>query len=147
MIAPPSIDRAGPVLLFDGDCGLCHRVVGMLLRLDRGAAVRFAPLQGPSAQEYLRAYGLSATDFETLVFVPDWSRRERGDHLLRTAGMIAALRAVGGTGRVLAGILAMFPAGWSDAAYGLVSRCRYRIFGPWRARPLGCSGWAVRFLP
>lgn len=147
VIAPLSTDRAGPVLLFDGECGLCHRVVRLLLRLDRRGVLRFAPLQGPSAQDYLRAQGLPTTDFETLVLVPDWSRRESGHHLLRTAGVIAALRVAGGTGRVLAAMLAVFPAGWRDAAYRLVGRWRYRIFGPWRGRTPDRPDWAGRFLP
>lgn len=147
VIAPLPIDRAGPVLLFDGECGLCHRVLRLLLRLDRRAVLRFAPLQGASAQDYLRAHGLPATDFETLVWVPDWSRREREDHLLRTAGVMAALHAVGATGRVLAAMLAVFPAGWRDAVYGRVSRWRHRIFGPWRERPLARADWVERFLP
>lgn len=147
VIAPLSPDRAGPVLLFDGDCGLCRRVVRWLLRLDRRGVLRFAPLQGPSAQGYLRAQGLPVANFETLVLVPDWSRREQGHHLLRTAGVIAALRAIGGIGRVLAAVLAVFPAGWRDAAYGRMSRWRHRIFGAGRGRPPVCAGGADRFLP
>lgn len=147
VIAPLSPDRAGPVLLFDGECGLCRRVVRLLLRLDRRGVLRFAPLQGPSAQDYLRAQGLPATNFETLVLVPDWSRRETGDHLLRTAGVIAALRAAGGMGRVLAAGLALFPAGWRDAAYARVSRWRHRIFGAWREPPATAGDGMDRFLP
>jgi predicted DCC family thiol-disulfide oxidoreductase YuxK len=147
VIAPLPPDRAGPVLLFDGECGLCHRVVRLLLRLDRRGVLRFAPLQGPSAQAYLRRHGLPATDFATLVLVPDWSRREQGHHLLRTAGGVAALRAVGGTGKGLAAVLAMFPAGWRDAAYGLVSRWRHRVFRPWPERPAASPDGAERFLP
>src|SRR5512140_2976539 len=105
-----SPEHAGPVLLFDGECGLCHRVVRLLLRLDREARLRFAPLQGPSAQAFLRTHGLPAADFDSLVFVPDWARRDSPEFKLRTAGAIAALRVCGGAGRVLADGLAIFPA-------------------------------------
>ena len=54
----------GPVLLFDGECGLCNRVVRLAAALDREGKLRFAPLQGPSAQAYLRAHGLPTADFE-----------------------------------------------------------------------------------
>ncbi len=148
----------GPVLLFDGECGLCNRIVRGLLRLDRGGRLRFAPLQGPAAQAYLRAVGLPTEDFDSLVFVSDWARREgpaRGDsggagaraaYLLRTDGVIAALRAVGGLAPALAGVLAIFPARWRDAGYRLVARWRYRMFGEWRPRPLARAEWAARFL-
>lgn len=118
--APP----AGPVLFFDGECGLCRRVVRRLQGWDRRARLRFAPLQGPEAQAYLRAHGLPAADFDSLVFVPNWARRDRPEFRLRTAGAIAALRTVGGPGRPLAAALALFPAAWRDAAYREVARRR-----------------------
>jgi predicted DCC family thiol-disulfide oxidoreductase YuxK len=139
-------ERAGPVLLFDGECGLCHRVVRLLLRLDPGARLRFAPLQGPGAQAFLRAHGLPAADFDSLVFVPDWAERERPDFMLRTDGAMAALRGCGGVGRVLAGALAIFPAAWRDAGYRLVAQWRHRMFGRWKPRPLPQPEWAARFL-
>src|SRR4051794_7961959 len=98
--------HSAPVLLFDGECGLCNRLVRGLLRLDRRGRLLFAPLQGPSAQRYLRSHGLPTEDFDTLVFVPDWNHRQGPDFLLRTAGAIAALRAAGGGfARTLATIL------------------------------------------
>ena len=145
--SPSPAPSPGPVLFFDGECGLCNRLVRVLLRIDRDSRLRYAPLQGPVAQDYLRAHGLPATDFESLVFVPDWSRRDRPEHLIRTAGVIAALRAVGGGGaRSLAAMLALFPAALRDAGYRRVGRWRYRIFGPWRPRPLARPEWAARFL-
>ena len=136
----------GPVLLYDGECGLCNRVVRFLLRLDRRGALRFTPLQGEPAQAFLRAQGLPTDDFSTLVFVPDWARRERPDFGVRTAGVIAALRTVGGAGLFLAAVLAIFPAAFRDAGYRLVARVRYRIFGPWRACPLPRPEWGRRFF-
>ena len=140
-------DVAGPVLFFDGECGLCNRLVRFLLRLDRAGRLRFAPLQGPSAQRYLAAHGLPTADFDTLVFVPDWARRDRPEHLVRTTGVIAALRAIGTrTAGMLAGFIAVFPARLRDAGYGVIGHWRYRIFGPWRSRPLARPEWQARFL-
>ena len=142
----PAAAAPGPVLLFDGECGLCNRVVRVLLRLDRRGILRFTPLQGGPAQDFLRQHGLPTEDFSTLVFVPDWARRERSDFSMRTDGVIAALRASGGTASFLAGLLAIFPRSWRDAGYRLVARWRSRIFGPWRACPLPRPGWATRFF-
>lgn len=138
------------MLLFDGACGLCHRVVRVLLRLDRTGRLRFAPLQGPAAQAYLRSQRLPTADFDSLVFVPDWSGRATGPAadgcLRRTDGVIAALRTVGGVGRAAAAVLVIFPAAWRDAGYRLVARWRYRVFGEWHARPLRRVDWAARFI-
>jgi len=139
--------KEGPVLFFDGECGLCQRIVRFLLRLDGRARLRFAPLQGPTAQEYLRRHGLPTEDFDTLIFVPDWSRRDRPEHLVRTAGVIAALRATGSrAARAIAAIVGVFPAAFRDAGYRLVGRWRYRLFGPWKPRPLPRPEWSSRFL-
>jgi predicted DCC family thiol-disulfide oxidoreductase YuxK len=140
----PSFASPEPVLLFDGECGLCQRVVRLLLRGDRRGVLRFAPLQSPAAQDYLRLHGLPLADFDSLVFVPDWSHRERREFLLRTDGVIAAVRCIGGWARWLAA-LAILPASWRDAGYRLIARFRYRIFGEWRPRPLP-SKWTARFL-
>ena len=142
-----SSPASGPVLLYDGDCGLCNRVVRLLLWLDRAERLRFARLQGEAGQAYLRAHGLPAADFDSLVFVPDWPRREQREFLLRTDGVIAALRVCGGVATELAAVLEVVPERWRDAGYRLVARWRYRIFGQWRPRPLARPDWAERFLP
>ena len=146
MSLSPQSSASGPVLLFDGGCGLCQRIVRILLRIDRGGRLRYAPLQGPAAQGFLRATGLPTEDFDSLVFVPDWHGREGNVYLLRTDGVLAALRTVAGVARVCAGLLAVFPSKWRDAGYRLVARWRYRIFGEWRARPLARAEWAARFM-
>jgi predicted DCC family thiol-disulfide oxidoreductase YuxK len=138
----------GPVLFFDGECGLCQRIVRVLLRLDPGARLRYAALQSPVAQAYLRHHGLPVADFDSLIFVPDWSRRDRPEYLVRTAGAVAALRSTGGAGaRAVAGLLARLPERVRDGGYTCVARVRHRVFGPWRERPLRRPEWAARFLP
>ena len=147
-MTPPPHGDSGPVLFFDGECGLCNRLVRLLLRLDRGGRLRYAPLQGPTAQGYLRAHGLPTADFDTIVFVPEWQRRAQPEYRVRTAGVIGALRAVGGiVATFLAAVLWIFPAPVRDAGYRVVGHWRYRVFGPWRPRPLPRPAWAARFLP
>jgi predicted DCC family thiol-disulfide oxidoreductase YuxK len=143
-MATPFPENSGPVLLFDGECGLCQRVVRALLRMDRIGALRFAPLQSPAAREFLRAHGLPADDFDTLVFVPDWSRRGQKSFLLRTDGAIAALRAVGAAR--WAALLGMVPRALRDVGYRLVARWRTIFFGPWQTRPLPRAEWVKRFF-
>jgi len=136
-----------PVILFDGECALCQRVVRGLLRLDGEARMRFAPLQGAAGQAFLRARGLPTDDFDSLVFVPDWDHAASGEYLMRTDGLIGALKVCGGIGAELAAILAVWPTGWRDAGYRWVARSRHRIFGEWTPRPLARPEWAARFLP
>jgi predicted DCC family thiol-disulfide oxidoreductase YuxK len=132
-----------PVVLFDGECGLCNRVVRLLLRLDRRGRLRFAPLQGAAGQAYLRTHALPPRQFSTLVFVGDWPA---SGFQLRTAGVASALRSCGGAGLVLGALLAAVPTPLRDAAYRAVARWRHRIFGPWKACPLPRPEWAQRFI-
>lgn len=143
---PDQTDGPVPVLLFDGECGLCHACVRVLLRLDRRGRLQFAPLQGETAQAFLRRQGLPTEDFDTLVFVPDWRRREvPGAYLVRTDGVLAAAAVTGDWGATLAE-LRVVPRGLRDAGYKLVARLRYRIFGRYVPRPLARPEWAERFL-
>jgi predicted DCC family thiol-disulfide oxidoreductase YuxK len=150
-----SSDLPGPVLLYDGECGLCNRVVRMLLRLDRRGVLRFAALQSEPAQEFLRLHGLPTEDFSTLVLVPDWSKRmdstgstgsPQARFALRTDGVAGALWMCGGGSRVLAALLYSIPRFVRDAGYKFVSRTRYKFFGAWRECPLPRPEWRKRFI-
>ncbi len=133
------------VLFFDGECGLCERLVRWLVVSDRGQRLRFAPLQSVVAQRYLRARGLPTEDFDSLVFVPDWND-QTATPLFRTDGALAASRLGGGRlGRALSG-LQVLPRSWRDAGYKLIARWRYRIFGEAKPGGLARPEWAGRFL-
>jgi len=134
-----------PVLLYDGTCGLCHRVVRLLLRTDRRGRLKFSPLQGAPAQAYLRGQGLSTTDFDSLVFVPDWNAPDQSAPRLRTDGALAAAAEVGGGWRAITW-LRVLPAWLRDPFYKLIARTRYALFGEYRGQPLAESEWKDRFL-
>lgn len=134
-----------PVLLYDGECGLCNAIVRQLLRTDRRGRLHFAPLQGAAAQAYLRSKGLPTEDFDSLVFVPDWQAPERSAPLLRTDGALAAAAEVGGVWRLFTW-MRVLPAWSRDPFYKLVARTRYALFGEYRPRPLENPEWGARFL-
>ena len=150
------------MLLFDGECGLCNRVVRMLLKWDRPGRLRFSALQGPAAQAFLRAQGLPTEDFDSIVFIPDWSSEaearassalmssalgNKPAYRLKTDGVIAALRALdSGGARILATVISLFPSGFRDAGYRAIARWRYRFFGPWQPQPLAREEWRRRFI-
>lgn len=134
-----------PVLLFDGDCGLCNRIVRLLLRADRAGRLRYAPLQGSAAQAYLRAQGLPTEDFDSLVFVTDWGHPAPGGYALRTDGVLAAAAVVGGGWRLVTW-MRVLPAWVRDPFYRVVARTRYALFGKYQPTPLPKPEWAERFL-
>ena len=134
-----------PVLLYDGECGLCNRLVRQLLRSDKAGRLHYAPLQSQPAQVYLRAQGLPTEDFESLVFVPDWNDPRSGAPQLRTTGALSAAGVVGGLWRVVSW-LRILPAWLCDPCYKLIARSRYALFGEYRPSALPDPEWKKRFL-
>ena len=124
-----------PVLLYDGVCGLCNRLVQFALRHDRKDAFRFASLQGPAAARILERHGQSATDLDTFYVVTDFD--QPGEHLRpRSNAALFVLRELGGAWGMLAAIGGLLPKLLRDAAYNLVARNRYRVFGKFDTCPL-----------
>ena len=109
------------IIYYDGLCGLCDRFVQFVLRRDRAARYRFAPLQGSTARERVP----STLDPETsqTVILDDGGRFR-----VRSDAVLAILTGLGGAWR-LAGSLRMVPRPLRDAVYDLVARHRSRWFG------------------
>ncbi len=138
-------DTRTPVLLFDGECGLCLAVVRFLIRRDPEGRIRFGALQGPSAQRYLASQGLPTASFDTLVFVPDWNDPRPGAYLLRTSGALACFAELQGGWHAVSW-LRVIPALLRDPVYRLIARTRRSLFGNTRPNPLPDPAWTRRQL-
>lgn len=114
-------------VLFDGRCGLCDRSVRWLLRHDRRAALRFAPLEGGvAAAVRARHPDLPGAD-ETMVLVErpgTSSERVR----VRSSAAIEIVVALGGAWRLVA-VLRAVPSWLLDPTYRFVARRRASWFG------------------
>ena len=126
---------ANPVLLYDGVCGLCNRLVQFTLRHDHRDLFHFASLQGPTAAPILERHGQSPADLDTFYVVTNLE--QPGEQLrARSEAALFVLRGLGGAWRVLAVLGRALPKGLRDAAYNVVARNRYRFFGQLEACPL-----------
>ena len=126
---------ANPVLLYDGVCGLCNRFVQFMLRHDRRDVFRFASLQSPFAARILERHGISAAVLDTLYIVVD--PEQPSESLFARSDAVAyVLRELGGGWRLLSSVWKFLPLALRDAAYNLIARNRYRIFGKLDACPL-----------
>jgi len=133
------------VVFYDGVCGLCNRLNRFLLRRDRQARIRFAPLQGPLAQRTLSRYGHDPSDLDTVYVIADWhSPRER--LLARAEAILHALAQLDGSWRTLARIGSLVPRPIADALYRAVARNRYRVFGKFESCQIPPPEWRERFL-
>ncbi|MDX2184736.1 MAG: DCC1-like thiol-disulfide oxidoreductase family protein [Gemmatimonadaceae bacterium] len=113
----------GPILFFDGACGLCSRAVVFLMRRDARGVIRYAPLGGATDATHGVSDG-AITPQRSLVW-----READGRVLRRSDGALAAAAALGGAWRWLAAALRLVPRGLRDAVYDAIAERRHRWFG------------------
>ena len=134
-----------PVLLYDGECGLCNATVRFMLRWDRRCVLRFAPLQGRTGQAFLHSRGMNTRDFDSIVFIEDQARADTA-FFIRTTGALHAMAEMGGGWQCLARVVLKVPRAWRDAGYKVIARTRYRLFGYYKPTPFAKPEWALRVL-
>jgi len=142
-----------PIILYDGVCGLCNRLNQFVLRRDSDAIFRFASLQSPFAARILTRHGANPQDLDTVYVVVnhdltnyDLAKVTHADERLlpRSDAIIFVLKKLGGLWKVLAILLQLLPL--RDAAYRLVARNRYRVFGRSETCMLPSPEYRNRFL-
>jgi predicted DCC family thiol-disulfide oxidoreductase YuxK len=132
------------VVLYDGVCGLCNWFVRFVLRHDPAGQFRFAALQGSFGQSVLARHPQEALE-DTVILVTAAGTAQEA-LLLRSNAVLSVARKLGGPWAGLAAPTRCFPPGLRDAAYRLVARHRYRVFGRLDACPLLRPEWQDRFL-
>ena len=130
---PPS--RPNPIILYDGVCGLCNRLVQFVLKHDSQDRFRFASLQTNFAAPVLRRQGAAPENLDTMYVVLD--RALPGERLAsRSEAAIVILRELGGGWGALGLALRALPEWSRNWGYNLVARNRYRIFGKHDSCPI-----------
>jgi predicted DCC family thiol-disulfide oxidoreductase YuxK len=132
------------LVLYDGVCGLCNRLVRFLLRIDSRAVLCFAPLQGPTAARLAERHGFPL-DVKTIVYVRQFGLKHESVHL-RSDAVLRLLGDVGGVWWTLS-LLRVVPRFVRDPLYDWVARNRYEWFGKYDSCPLPSPEQRARFLP
>lgn len=118
---------ATTIVLYDGVCGLCNRLIQFLLKRDRHDRFRFASLQSDFAKELLKRHAIDALDLDTVHVVVDYGKA--GEKVLsRSDAIIHALSQIGGVWRLFAAGKVL-PRSLRDSFYKMVATNRYRFFG------------------
>ena len=134
-----------PILLYDGVCGLCNRLVQFILRRDRNAVFRFASLQSALAARILTRHGANPRDLDTVAVVVNHDFP--GESLLsRSDAVLFILHQLGGLSRAAAFFLQLLPRFLRDSVYNAIARHRYRIFGRSETCILPSAQDRTRFL-
>ena len=138
---PASKSDRREVIFYDGDCGLCHRVVRFVLAEDRLGTFVFSPLQGETLKQAVCEQARKRLPDSFVVI------DQSGRLLLRSEAVIHVATRLGGLWRVLGTILAIVPRPLRDGAYRLVGAVRHRLFArPFDYCPVVRPEQRVRFM-
>lgn len=113
---------AAPLLLYDGDCGMCAASVKFVLRHERDHAIEFAPLQGETAAACRAQHPRIPAGLQSMVFIEDGRAYLRSKAVLNVARHLRAPWRWGA-------VLRWLPSPLLDLGYRAVAAVRYRIWG------------------
>ena len=137
--------NSSPVILYDGVCGLCNRLVQFVLKCDSRGQFRFASLQSKLAGSILQRHGVNPHDLDTMYLVSDYQQpTER--LAARSDAAISILRQLGGLWGMVAALLSVLPRGLRNRSYTLITRSRHRIFGKYESCMIPEEKHRHRFL-
>ena len=127
------------VLLYDGVCGLCNRVVQFTLAHDRARVFGFAALQNDYGQTALKIFDLPADAINTVVLIED------GRALTRSSAAFRVMSLLGWPWRAV-GRMRVLPHVFTDRVYMFIARHRYAWFGKFDVCQIPTAETRARFL-
>lgn len=134
-----------PILLYDGICGLCHRLVQFILKRDHRDRFRFTALQSDFAEQVLHRQNATLGERNTICVVLDWE--QPGERLVtHSDAVIVVLAELGGGWGMLAALLRLGPRLVRDWGYRFVARHRYQMFGKYEVCFLPEEKYREKFL-
>ncbi|MFZ6051083.1 thiol-disulfide oxidoreductase DCC family protein [Halocola ammonii] len=131
-------DHTKPIVFYDGTCGFCNRTVNLLLEADREGNLRYAALQGKTAEELLPKD--LREDLDTFVLWDGETSHTKSDAALEV------IRYLPKRHRWLR-IFRFIPGFIRNGVYSLIAKYRYRIFGRIQSCRLPEPDQRVLFLP
>lgn len=133
-------DVARAIVLFDGLCNLCDGAVRFMIDRDRRKRLRFASLQSDVARELLGRFGRTVDALPASIVVID------GDRIFERSAATLHIAEILGPPWSFARVFAIVPEPLRDAAYRLIARNRYAIFGTRNACRIPTPAEGDRFL-
>ena len=110
------------IWLFDEECVLCSSAVQFTLRHKRAPSIRFVAIRSPEGRRLALEHGIDPDCADTFLFVETGRVLARSDGVAAWAGHLRAPWSWLRFSRLL-------PAALRDAAYSIIARNRYKLFG------------------
>ena len=110
------------VILFDGDCAFCNRMVSFIARRDPAGYFRFGASQSPQAAVLLEPLGVKRETARSIILIEDGQVYLRSTATLRIAGRLTRPWS-------MASAFLLIPAPVRDLVYRVVAATRHRLAG------------------
>ncbi|MEO0767404.1 MAG: DCC1-like thiol-disulfide oxidoreductase family protein [Pseudomonadota bacterium] len=110
------------IWLFDNQCALCSRGVQYTLRHEKAATIRFVAIQSDEGRALALHHGVDPDDPSTFLFIEDGIAWQASDAVIALAQHLKGLGP-------MARLFGFVPKPFRDAAYRVVARNRYALFG------------------
>ena len=133
------VDNEKGIVLFDGVCHICDGAVRFILKRERAAELKFAPLQSDPGKSLLQQYGYPPGYLDGLILIESNRAHDRSSACLRIAGKLNF------PWRLLFPLL-IIPKPLRDFIYGNIAAVRYRWFGKKESCSLPHGEDQARFL-
>ena len=130
-------NTTGPILFYDGNCAMCNSLVVWLLDKELDVPLRYAPLEGSTAEGELTRRLPDYKKLDTVVLLMEEEAFIRSEAALKLGAFIPGYR-------TLSIFLSFVPRFIRDAVYKMVARNRQRI---WKHCPVIPENQRGKFLP
>ncbi len=123
----PSVAEGAHLVLYDGVCGLCSRVIDFILTHDHRAVFTFASLQSAIGRAIVERCGGNPDELTSFYVLANY----RTGHARMFSRSSAALFVAGELGWPwkVAVLMRVLSTAILDRVYDVVAQSRYRIFG------------------
>jgi predicted DCC family thiol-disulfide oxidoreductase YuxK len=123
----PSGSQGAHLVLYDGVCGLCSRLLQFLLKHDHRAVFNFASLQSATGKAMVARWGGNPDELTSFYVLANY----RTGHARMFSRSSAALFVAGELGWPwkVAVLMRVLPTSILDRVYDVVAQSRYRVFG------------------
>lgn len=111
-----------PVILFDGVCNFCNGLVNFVIKRDKNAVIKFAPLQSEKGRLFLKQYHLPTEVIKSFVFIEDGKAYTQSTAALRVCRHLNTLWPL------CYGFI-IIPKFIRDGLYNWIASNRYKWFG------------------
>ena len=111
-----------PIILFDGVCNFCNRIINIILKYDDQAYFQFAASQSSAAMGIMQAFNLDEKAISSVILIEQEKVFTKTDAVIQIANRLSCWPS-------LFRFLKFIPKPIRDFAYDLIAKNRYALFG------------------